>query len=137
MGKKIGQRPSNNPEDLGKMTANAKSVMLKAFEGIKKEELIDYHCHVVGFGNSGTGCCIRLENIANSLTTKLSAHAMLNAAGITDTKTADQVRLSLNTFQQIYKVRCFFFWLMKGLCEQTFKVHKEHQNAWEVRNPRL
>lgn len=109
VGKKLGKGPTKKAEDVGRLSANAKGVMLKAFSGLKKEEIIDYHCHIVGVGNSGNGCCIKEEFLTSlSPLTKISAHAMITAAGITDLKTADQVFFFFFG-KYIYNIYLLFF----------------------------
>src|SRR5262245_21386786 len=56
---KLGAASRRSPHEMREgLSANARALVARAFDGLDPTRLLDYHVHVAGNGSGGTGCCI-------------------------------------------------------------------------------
>ncbi|MCC6335266.1 MAG: amidohydrolase family protein [Myxococcales bacterium] len=83
-------RLARPPKPDGPLSAAAKELLRKAWQGLDASRVLDTHVHVVGLGAGGTGCTVgeRMQSpLSPSDYFKFTIY--LEAAGITDTSRAD------------------------------------------------
>ncbi len=73
------------------LSADARDLMDRAFEGIDPERQLDVHVHVAGLGTGGTGCCVNPGMLSGFHPVKrLQFHVYLRAAGVRHLDDADR-----------------------------------------------
>lgn len=85
------QRAARPSAPKGPLSTEAKALIARAWEGLRPEQVIDTHVHVVGLGHGGTGCRVgeRLQSWLNPLEyAKFSIY--LAASEVDDLSQADQ-----------------------------------------------
>ncbi|MBF0290409.1 MAG: amidohydrolase [SAR324 cluster bacterium] len=88
----MGGSFSHEPEELAnKASSGAQYLIQQAFQDIEPGQLIDYHTHILGLGNSGSGAYVhpKLQSWKHPLD-RLKFKIYTSAAGIENLKSADQ-----------------------------------------------
>ncbi len=88
----MGGSFSHEPEELATQASpGAQRLMQQAFQDIKPGQFIDYHIHVLGLGNSGSGAYVhpKLQSWKHPLN-QLKFQVYTSAAGIKNLEHADQ-----------------------------------------------
>jgi len=82
---------SINPIVNNRLSIGAKHLIDNAFEGLDSTKLIDYHMHIVGTGDLGSGTFVKKEMLTYSHPYKhIKFDIYLNAAGVKNSKKADE-----------------------------------------------
>ena len=73
------------------LSAGARGLIERAFQGLDSERLLDYHTHLVGLGTSDSGAFVspRMRSWWH-LTKRLQFEVYLSASGVTDVEDADR-----------------------------------------------
>ena len=87
----LGGAFTRRPDELAKhLSADAHALVKSAFEGIEPDQMLDYHTHLVGLGENGSGCFVHPGMLSWwSVTRRVRFEVYRSAAGITDLHRAD------------------------------------------------
>jgi mannonate dehydratase len=91
-------RIARSAKASGPLSDEAKQLIAKAWEGLDPKKVLDTHVHIVGTGDSGSGCFVgpRMQTLTNPMD-YLKFTLYEEASGVSDSKRVDEEYLSTLT----------------------------------------